>query len=65
MPESKSGAKARAKRVGIPVSQVVRAKSGGYFIAPRGVTGGAKKAYAECRSHGGSKVKCAKIAHSI
>jgi len=37
-----------------------------YYIAPRGVTTAAgKKAYASLRSKGASKVKAAKIAHSI
>jgi hypothetical protein len=69
MPETRSGAKARAKRVGIPKSNVIKATTGrhkgSYYIAPRGVKGGAKRAYANCRSSGGSKSKCAKIAHSI
>jgi hypothetical protein len=56
MPETRSGALARAKRLHFPRSQVVKAKSGGYFIAPHGVTSSkAKHAYAECRSKGGAK----------
>lgn len=56
---------ARAKRVHIPLSQVIKANKGGYFIAPRGVKGKAKHAYAEMRSHGYSKAKAARIAHSL
>lgn len=66
MPESKAKAKKRARKRGISVSNVVKSKSGGYFIAPAGVTStGAKKAYANCRAKGGAKKKCAKISHSI
>lgn len=66
MPESKSQAKARAKRGGFPQSSVVKAKDDGYFIAPHGIkSAAAKKAYADCRAKGGSKEKCAKIAWSI
>jgi hypothetical protein len=51
MPESKRAAQARARRVGIPVRNVVKASSGGHFIAPRGVSSGkGKRAYAECRA---------------
>lgn len=65
MPESKSKARARAKRLGFSLSQVVKGKKV-YFIAPRGIKSkGAKKAYASCRSSGGSKAKCAKISWSI
>jgi hypothetical protein len=66
MPETKAKAKARAKRVGIPVSHVVKGPKKGYFIAPRGVNkAGAKRAYASMRQKGYSKAKAAKIAHSI
>jgi hypothetical protein len=66
MPETKSKAKARAKRVGIPVSHVTKGPGKGYFIAPRGVNkAGAKRAYAAMRARGYSKAKAAKIAHSI
>jgi hypothetical protein len=63
MPESKRKATKRAKRLGIPVSQVTRSHKGGYFIAPRGVYGHAKHIYAECRSAGGEKSTCAAVAH--
>lgn len=63
MPETKRDAIARAKQVHIPVRQVVKAKRGGYFIAPRGVKH--KHAYAEMRARGYSKAKAAKIAHHL
>jgi hypothetical protein len=66
MPETKARARARAKRVSIPVSHVVKGTGKGYFIAPRGVNKSkAKRAYAAMRSRGYSKAKAAKIAHSI
>jgi hypothetical protein len=66
MPETKRAATARARRVGIPVSHVVKGSGKGYFIAPAGVTRApAQRAYAGMRSHGYSKAKAAKIAHSI
>lgn len=66
MPETKTAAKKRAKKRGIPVSNVVKADDDEYFIAPAGVTkAAAKKAYANCRAKGGSKEKCAKISHTV
>jgi hypothetical protein len=66
MPETKSQARAHAKRVGIPLRNVVKASSGGHFIAPRGVTSGkGKRAYAECRAGGGKQSTCAAVAHNI
>lgn len=67
MPESKSGARARAARLGFPMSSVIKAsKGGGYFIAPRGVTDiHAKHAYADCRAGGGQKSTCAAVAHNV
>lgn len=66
MPESRAGARARARRVGIPVSQVVKARSGGHFIAPRGVSSGkGRRAYAECRAGGGKQSTCAAVAHGV
>lgn len=66
MPETRSGARARAQRLGFPLSNVVKARTGGYFIAPRGVTAGkAKRAYAGCRAGGGSKSMCAAVAHRV
>jgi len=66
MPASKKSTQKRAKRLGFPKSNVVKAKKGGYYIAPKGVkSSGAKKAYANCRAGGGSKAKCARISHSV
>jgi hypothetical protein len=66
MPETKSGALARAKREGFPKSSVVKSSGGAYFIAPHGITSNAaKKAYADLRSKGNSQEKSAKIAWSI
>lgn len=67
MPETRSGARARATRLGFPLFQVVKASSGGgYFIAPRGIVGAkAKRGYADCRADGGSKSTCAAVAHGI
>lgn len=65
MPETKQAARRRARRVGIPVSNVVKGKTG-YFIAPRGIKRAkVKRAYAAMRSRGYSKVRAAKIAHWI
>jgi len=68
MPQSKAKAKARAKRLHIPVSHVVKATGGkgGYYIAPRGVDSSAgKHAYAEARSRGKSKGYSARVAHTV
>lgn len=66
MPESKKKATARAKRLGFPKSNVVKAKKGSYFIAPKGVTTKARKsAYAKSRASGKSKASSAKIAHFV
>lgn len=66
MPESKAGARARATKLGFPLSQVVKARSGGYFIAPRGVTNvHARHAYAECRAGGGKQSTCAAVSHGV
>lgn len=66
MPETKRAAKARAKRVGIPVSNVVKGPGKGYFIAPRGIRKAkVKRAYAKMRARGYSKAKAARIAHWI
>jgi hypothetical protein len=54
------------RRWGSPKSQVVRAKTGGYFIAPRGLTrAGARRGYADCRAAGGQQSTCAAVAHRI
>jgi len=66
MPETRTQARAHAKRVGIPVRNVVKASSGGHYIAPRGVTSGkGKRAYAECRAGGGKQSTCAAISHNV
>jgi len=66
MPETRSSARTRARRLGFPLSQVVKARTGGYFIAPRGVTRAkARRAYAECRSNGGKQSTCAAVAHNL
>jgi len=65
MPESKSHATARAKRIGFPSSNVIKGKNG-YYIAPRGLhSHHAKETYAALRSEGKSKEQAAKIAHSV
>ena len=65
MPETKQHASSRAKRLGFPLSNVIKGEKS-YFIAPRGLkTQIAKRAYASLRSEGASKSKAAKIAHSI
>ena len=67
MPETKSAAKRRAKRVHISVSHVIKNPSGkGYFITPRAIT--TKKAgrvYAGLRAKGYSKERAAKISTSF
>lgn len=66
MPETKARARARARRVGIPVSHVVKGPKKGYYIAPRGINKAkVKRAYASMRHRGYSKAKAAKIAHWI
>jgi len=66
MPESKRSAIAHAKRVGIPTRNVVKSPKGsGYFIAPRGVTGKGRRAYAGCRAGGGKQSTCAAVAHNV
>lgn len=66
MPESKKKATARARRLGFPKSNVVKAKKGRYYIAPRGVTTKAgKRAYASNRARGRSKATSARIAHFV
>jgi len=66
MPESRKNALKRARKLGFKSSSVTSAGKGEYFIAPKGIEGkGAKKAYAKCRSDGGSQEKCAKISWFI
>ena len=65
MSESKVHAQARAKKLHIPLSNVIKGKRG-YYIAPRGInTRGAKKAYAAARSAGHDKEYSAKVAWSV
>lgn len=65
MPETLLHIKARAKQLGYPLSQIVKGKNG-YYLAPLGVESQkAKNFYAECRSRGDSKEKCARLAHYI
>ena len=69
--ESREAALTRAKREGIPASQVIEATGGGWFIAPPGIKSHkAKKAYADIRKKQNAespelKTKAAKIAWSI
>lgn len=66
MPETKEQAERRAKREGFPLSQVTKAKTGGYFIAPHGITKQkAKNAYADCRAAGNNQAVCASVAWEI
>lgn len=66
MPETKKDALARAKRLGFPATNVIKAEDGGYFIAPQGITKAkAKKAYADCRENKGKKETCAAVAWNI
>ena len=66
MPESKKSAEARAKKGGFPKSNVVKANSDGYYIAPKGIKStAAKKAYANCRASGNSKVQYAKVSWTV
>lgn len=66
MPESKAGALRRAAAHGFPRSAVTQARSGGWFIAPHGVTRAkAKHGYADCRAGGGSQSTCAAVAHKL
>lgn len=63
---TKQQAEARAKREGFPLTQVVQADDGGYFIAPHGITKeSAKKAYANCRAKGNEAAICAAMAHRL
>lgn len=64
--DTKEGAIQRAKDRGIPLSQVVVADKGGYWLAPIGVTSDtAKKGYANCRENGGDMHYCAAISFVI
>ncbi|PNX49900.1 MAG: hypothetical protein BV457_00235 [Thermoplasmata archaeon M9B1D] len=65
MPETKAKARARAKKLGFPLSNVVKGKKG-YYLAPRGIKkSSSKKAYSSCRDSGMSKTRCSKIVWSI
>lgn len=63
MPESKKQATNRAMRLGYPKSNVKKAPSGGYFIAPLGSTKKGAKIYVKCRDEGGKKSTCAAVSH--
>lgn len=66
MPETYADAKARAEKLGYPLSTVVQADNGDWFIAPLGVTTIAgKKAYANCRTKNSDKGYCAAVAHTV
>ena len=66
MPETKQQAMDRAKKLGYPMSTVVQADNGDWFIAPLGVTTIAgKKAYANCRTKNSDKGYCAAVAHTV
>lgn len=65
MPETKTAAQARAKKLHYPASSVVHGHKG-YYIAPRGVTSRrGKHTYAALRDAGRSPEQAAKIAHSV
>ncbi len=64
--ETKKQALARAKKENFAENLVVKAKGGGYFIAPHGITKAkAKRAYADCRAQGGSKSECASVSWNV
>lgn len=64
--ETKAQALKRAKREGFESNLVVKAKGGGYFITPHGITKAkAKRAYADCRAQGGSKSECAAVSWNL
>jgi hypothetical protein len=66
MPESREEALARAKKLGMDASQVVKSDRGGWFIAPSGVSAAtAKKAYANCRQNGKGKGECSAVSHIV
>lgn len=63
--EKREDAEAKAKELGMDVSQVVSSKAG-YFIAPNGITSKvAKEVYAKSRADGKDKETAAKIAWSV
>ena len=63
--ETREQAENEAKKLGIPISQVVKSDKG-YFIAPQGIkTQSAKNAYASCRADGKGKEYCSKVAWTI
>lgn len=64
--ETKAQAIKRAKKLGIPISHVVKADDDGYFIAPFAVKSAkAKKAYANCRAKNGEKSTCAAVSTNL
>ena len=59
--ETKEEAKKRAEKEGFDISSVVKAKTGDYYIAPKGIKSeSAKKAYADIRAEGKDKESAAK-----
>jgi hypothetical protein len=65
MPETKAAARRRAKKLHIPVSHLVRGKTG-WYIAPRSITSSkGRHTYAGLRSRGYSKARAAKIANYV
>jgi hypothetical protein len=66
MPESKQKAMSRAKSLHYPQKNVVKSKTGGYYIAPRGLHHvKARHAYADLRIEGYTKESAARLAHYI
>lgn len=70
IPETKTKARSRARKLGFPQSSITKATSGSakgkYFLSPRGIKkAGAKRTYANLRSSGASKEKAARIAWSV
>lgn len=66
MADTREEALARAKKLGMDASQVVKSDRGGWFIAPSGVTSDtAKKAYANCRQNGKGQQECSAISHIV
>lgn len=67
MPETRSEAEKRAKRLGFPISHVICLEDNDVcFIVPYGIkTTAGRVAYAKARASGKSKEYSAKIAHSV
>lgn len=66
MPETYDDAKARAEKLGYPLSTLVQSDKGHWFIAPLGVeTAAGKRAYANYREDNTDKSLCAAVAHMV